>query len=127
MSEPTDQPDAPNPPPDANQASPVHQSDVNPADPLHQPDVNPAGPVHQSDANQPESRDDPPAADPLELRQADEAALAVGFSLATGLEIAVSRDGAGTPVIDVPVTSWVVAARHARDVLELDFLDWLSA
>ena len=69
----------------------------------------------------------PEAADPLALRQADEAALAVGFSLATGVDVEVGRDGAGTPVIDVPASTWVAAARHARDTLELDFLDWLSA
>lgn len=75
---------------------------------------------------------DPPTtesvpADPLERRHADEVALAVGFSLATGVDVQVSRDGAGTPVIDVPVSAWVEAARHARDTLEMDFLDWLSA
>jgi NADH-quinone oxidoreductase subunit C len=68
-----------------------------------------------------------PEADPQELRKADEAAWVAGFSQATGAEVAVSRDGAGTPVIDVPATTWVEAARHARDSLELDFLDWLSA
>src|SRR5690242_6998793 len=69
----------------------------------------------------------PEQADPQELRKADEAAWVAGFSQATGAEVTVSRDGAGTPVIDVPATAWVAAARYARDGLELDFLDWLSA
>jgi NADH-quinone oxidoreductase subunit C len=65
--------------------------------------------------------------DPLERRKADEAALAVGFTLAVGVDVVVTRDGAGTPVIDVPATAWVEAAEHARDTLGMDFLDWLSA
>jgi NADH-quinone oxidoreductase subunit C len=65
--------------------------------------------------------------DPLSRWQAEDAALAVGFSVAAEIEATVSRDGAGTPVIDVPARAWVEAARHARDVLALDFLDWLSA
>jgi NADH-quinone oxidoreductase subunit C len=63
----------------------------------------------------------------VDARQADEAALAVGFSLATDAEATVGRDGAGTAVVDVPVSAWVEAARHARDTLGMDFLDWLSA
>ena len=63
----------------------------------------------------------------LDERQVEEAALAVGFSLATDAEATVGRDGAGTAVVDVPVSAWVEAARHARDTLGMDFLDWLSA
>jgi NADH-quinone oxidoreductase subunit C len=71
---------------------------------------------------------EPPATtDPLERQQAEEAALAVGFSIATGVQITVSRDGARTPVVDVPARAWAEAAQHARDTLELNFLDWLSA
>jgi NADH-quinone oxidoreductase subunit C len=63
----------------------------------------------------------------LARTEADEAALAVGFSLATGAEVATSRDGFGVPVIDVPRAGWAAAAMHARDVLGMDFADWLSA
>ena len=80
---------------------------------------------------------DSQAAAPLERRQAEEAALAVGFSLAADSDsgadadsaagVTVGRDGAGTPVVDVPASSWLAAARHARDALGMDFLDWLSA
>jgi NADH-quinone oxidoreductase subunit C len=50
-------------------------------------------------------------------------------ALTTGLggAIEVGADGAGTPFADVPPQRWVDAARLARDVLHLDFLDWLSA
>ena len=65
--------------------------------------------------------------DPAQRREADEAALVVGFSEATEAEVTVGRDGAGTPVIDVPASAWVAAARHARDGLRMDFIDWLSA
>lgn len=37
------------------------------------------------------------------------------------------RDAAGTPVHDVPREAWAEAARHVRDELGMDFLDWLSA
>jgi NADH-quinone oxidoreductase subunit C len=94
----------------------------------------PTGPTEPTGRTEPtepteltEPVDGPEAADPQELRRAEEAALAAGFSLATGTEVTVSRDGAGTAVIDVPVSTWVAAARHARDVLDMDFLDWLSA
>lgn len=63
----------------------------------------------------------------LARTEADEAALAVGFSLATGSEAVVGRDGFGVPVVDVARDGWVAAGRHARDVLGMDFLDWLSA
>jgi NADH-quinone oxidoreductase subunit C len=63
----------------------------------------------------------------LARTEADEAALAVGFTLATGAEAVVGRDGFGVPVVDVPREGWAAAARHARDVLALDFIDWLSA
>jgi NADH-quinone oxidoreductase subunit C len=121
MTEPPEQP-VPRPDPEFDGG--------NPAATVPQPDGdNPAATVAQFDGDiaQADAGDELPAADPLELRQADEAALAVGFSLATGLDIQVDRDGAGTPVIDVPASAWVAAARHARDTVELDFLDWLSA
>jgi NADH-quinone oxidoreductase subunit C len=54
-------------------------------------------------------------------------ALADGFSRAIDAEAGIGRDGAGTPVVDVPVSAWLKAARHARDALGMDFLDWLSA
>jgi NADH-quinone oxidoreductase subunit C len=57
----------------------------------------------------------------------DDAALVDGFSIAVGAEATLGRDGAGTPVVDVPIGVWVQAARYARDELGLDFLDWLSA
>nr|WP_269326896.1 NADH-quinone oxidoreductase subunit C [Kineosporia mesophila] len=41
--------------------------------------------------------------------------------------VTVSADAAGTPVVDVPAAGWVAAATCARDELDLDFLDWLSA
>jgi NADH-quinone oxidoreductase subunit C len=63
----------------------------------------------------------------LARTEADEAALAVGFSLATGAEAVVSHDGFGVPVVDVAREGWVAAARHAHDVLGMDFFDWLSA
>jgi len=63
----------------------------------------------------------------LARTEADEAALAVGFSLATGAEVLTSRDGFGVPVIDVPRAGWAPAALHARDVLGMDYADWLSA
>lgn len=65
--------------------------------------------------------------DPVEARRADDSALAVGFSLATGADVRVSRDGAGAPIVDVAPAGWVAAARHARETLGMDFLDWLSA
>ena len=63
----------------------------------------------------------------LARTEADEAALAVGFTLATGADAVVGRDGLGVPVVDVAREGWVAAARHAHDVLGMDFLDWLSA
>lgn len=36
-------------------------------------------------------------------------------------------DAAGTPVLDVGRSRWLEAARHARDDLGMDFVDWLSA
>lgn len=49
------------------------------------------------------------------------------FSTGLGLDVAVTEDGAGTPVVQVPVERWLEAADLARGVLDLDFLDWLSA
>jgi NADH-quinone oxidoreductase subunit C len=37
------------------------------------------------------------------------------------------HDAAGVPVHDVPREVWVEAGLHARDLLGMDFLDWLSA
>lgn len=55
------------------------------------------------------------------------AAVADIFATGLGIEVAVAADAAGTPVVDVPVERWAEAAQLARDVLELDFVDWLSA
>jgi len=63
----------------------------------------------------------------LARTEADEAALAVGFSLATGTEALVGHDGFGVPVVDVERDAWVAAATHAREILGMDFIDWLSA
>jgi NADH-quinone oxidoreductase subunit C len=63
----------------------------------------------------------------LARTEADDAALAVGFSLATGSEVLIGRDGFGVPVVDVVRPGWAAAAMHARDVLGMDFADWLSA
>jgi NADH-quinone oxidoreductase subunit C len=56
----------------------------------------------------------------------DEGLLA-SFRDACGVDVSFERDGAGVLVVDVPVAVWEPAARHVRDVLEMDFLDWLSA
>jgi NADH-quinone oxidoreductase subunit C len=61
---------------------------------------------------------------------ADDAAIAASFAQACGIaevEVQASRDGSGTLVVDVPVAGWARAATYARDILEMDFLDWLSA
>ena len=50
-----------------------------------------------------------------------------GFTVATGVEVTVAADDAGTLVVDVPPEAWPEAARHARDDLGMNFLDWLSA
>jgi NADH-quinone oxidoreductase subunit C len=75
-------------------------------------------------AQGPEPEDEP---NPLPDSEAVAAALAMGFSLAADVEAQVTRDGAGVPVVDLPREGWTAAALHARDVLGLDFLDWLSA
>ncbi|MFZ0157752.1 MAG: NADH-quinone oxidoreductase subunit C, partial [Kineosporiaceae bacterium] len=49
------------------------------------------------------------------------------FRAGLGLELTITADGAGTPVVDVPVARWLEAAELARGALGLDFLDWLSA
>ena len=46
---------------------------------------------------------------------------------ATFVEAEISRDGAGTPVLDVPASQWVQCALIARDELGMTFIDWLSA
>lgn len=58
-----------------------------------------------------------PFPDPL-----SDAALAATFGVPQ-----VSRDGAGTPVVDVPAPEWLPAAMTARHELGMTFLDWLSA
>jgi NADH-quinone oxidoreductase subunit C len=63
----------------------------------------------------------------LARTEADAAALAVGFGVATGGTADVGADAFGVPVVDVERAGWVAAATHARDVLGMDFLDWLSA
>ena len=54
-------------------------------------------------------------------------AIASGMSAALGVEVVASTDGDGVPCLDVPASSWLLAATHVRDVLHLDFFDWLSA
>ena len=49
------------------------------------------------------------------------------FSTGLGIDVPIDVDGAGTPVVDVPRDRWHSAAELARDVLLLDFADWLSA
>ena len=48
-------------------------------------------------------------------------------ALAATFDAAVSRDGAGTPVVDVPAAEWLQAALTARHELVMTFVDWLSA
>jgi NADH-quinone oxidoreductase subunit C len=64
---------------------------------------------------------------PREEAAAEDAELAAGLSAAAGVEATVEHDGAGTPVVQVAPEGWLEAARHARDVLGMDYLDWLSA
>jgi NADH-quinone oxidoreductase subunit C len=47
--------------------------------------------------------------------------------VSVGIPAEASVDAGGTPLIDVQPQRWVPAARHARDALGMDFLDWLSA
>jgi NADH-quinone oxidoreductase subunit C len=63
----------------------------------------------------------------LARTEADAAALSAGFAAATGGRADVGGDGYGVPVVDVDRSGWLAAATHARDVLGMDFLDWLSA
>jgi len=65
--------------------------------------------------------------DLLQRRRAETAALVAGFSFAAEIQASAVRDGADTPIIDVPASAWLKAALHARDNLGMDFLDWLSA
>jgi NADH-quinone oxidoreductase subunit C len=61
---------------------------------------------------------------------ADDAAVAATFATACGIavgDVLAGRDGSGTLVVDVLPAVWVPAALHARDHLQMDFLDWLSA
>lgn len=53
-------------------------------------------------------------------------AVASGMSAALGTEVGASLDADGTPCLDVPLASWRAAAEHARDVLHMDFFDWLT-
>ena len=64
---------------------------------------------------------------PVGVQDAEEAALAVGVAVATGVDATASRDGSGTLVVDVAPKAWVESARYVRDVLGMDYLDWLSA
>ena len=74
-----------------------------------------SAPETQADPCDLDGTDELPPADPG-LRQADEAALAVGFSRPPAPRSRSSRDGAGVPVIDVPAAAWVRrrAARPGR-------------
>jgi NADH-quinone oxidoreductase subunit C len=44
-----------------------------------------------------------------------------------GIDVAASRDGGGTLCLDVPPETWDAAGFVLRDLVGLDFLDWLSA
>jgi len=48
------------------------------------------------------------------------------LAAALGVEV-VATDATGTSCLDVPAAAWLPALAHARDVLGLDLLDWLSA
>ena len=54
-------------------------------------------------------------------------AAAAVFTTGLGQEVIAGTDGAGTVVVDVPVRRWHDAGELARQVLLLDYLDWLSA
>ncbi len=49
------------------------------------------------------------------------------FTTGLGVDLTVTTDGTGTAVVDVPAGRWLEAAELGREVLGLDFLDWLSA
>jgi len=49
------------------------------------------------------------------------------LSTGLGIDVTVGLDGAGAPVVDLPRDRWRSAAELVRDVLLLDFADWLSA
>jgi NADH-quinone oxidoreductase subunit C len=53
--------------------------------------------------------------------------LETGFLSTAGHSVELTADGAGTPCVGIEPARWLDAARHARDGLGLDFLDWLSA
>lgn len=61
------------------------------------------------------------------LSTGDLARLETGFLNSAGPSVRLESDAAGTPVVDVARGRWLEAARHARDGLGMDFLDWLSA
>jgi NADH-quinone oxidoreductase subunit C len=61
------------------------------------------------------------------LSTGDLARLETGFINASGPSVRLESDAAGTPCVDVARGRWLETARHARDALGLDFLDWLSA
>jgi len=53
--------------------------------------------------------------------------LAEGLGTLLGVEVVASRDGDGALCLDVPPQTWQSAATTLRDVVGLDFIDWLSA
>ena len=55
------------------------------------------------------------------------ARIETGFLPVAGPSVEIGVDGDGTACVDIEVGRWLDAARHARDGLGLDFLDWLSA
>ncbi len=79
--------------------------------------------------NEPVSEDSSPASTTEAGAQdrPDAVTLADRLAGVPGVTGEPTADGDGTPCMDVARESWVTAARHLRDELGLDFLDWLSA
>lgn len=65
-----------------------------------------------------------PAGDPAAQLAAE---LAAQVSAAIGAAVEAGTDGHGIACLDVPATAWQAAARHVRDVVGMDYFDWLSA
>lgn len=65
--------------------------------------------------------------DPAIVRPPIEEQLAAEVEAALGTSVAASTDGCGVLCLDVPAQAWESVARYVRDVVGLDFIDWLSA
>lgn len=68
-----------------------------------------------------------PAAPPVIDEQLAEVVEATVIAAGGSGPVTASRDGDGALVLDVAPGSWLVAATVLRDVVGLDFIDWLSA